>query len=441
MVYWRNYFYTSRSKNKLNRSGGLFYFTKISIGYLVKAGGGTIRIYKDDVDTGVYVDTSVGNVGELKFLDFSHTQTTTKNKITYTVTGGSVEVVYQMYEDTRNSNFMIYPCNRGGLGISDAMSTPLARNNLSVLLNKIQPHLATLDCKETKETMAASIDYLLNIIDGSSNNIDVILCGSTPIANNPANTLDQIEQNKILRQKVIEKVALNKRYYYIDKMLPFSINGDVTTAYGFVMSLGNGVYGDGVHYSALGIEIANTALTRLFNNTALMFGASGKNVNAPVKPSKLAIDSIIYGEASSLRFGADTGGYHWFIEYLYSFYLRDQSGNKIFQIATGGGKSSVLPSGYKLGGDTDTRNITHNSDYYQFKDSNSNGAIAPGGFMKVQAGVFRASLTRAQILAIPANSNAGAFCFCSDATGGACLVYARGINTTDWVKVKDDSAI
>jgi hypothetical protein len=64
-----------------------------------------------------------------------------------------------------------------------------------------------------------------------------------------------------------------------------------------------------------------------------------------------------------------------------------------------------------------------------------------GGLMHLQMGLLRNSFTRAELLAISALSQKGALAYCSDCTGGAQWVYARGNSSGDWVTVDGQAAI
>ncbi|MDR6580773.1 hypothetical protein [Pseudomonas extremaustralis] len=59
----------------------------------------------------------------------------------------------------------------------------------------------------------------------------------------------------------------------------------------------------------------------------------------------------------------------------------------------------------------------------------------------LRAGLFFNSFTRAQLLALSAASQIGALAYCSDCTGGAQWVYARGVGAQDWVTVAGNTAI
>ena len=65
----------------------------------------------------------------------------------------------------------------------------------------------------------------------------------------------------------------------------------------------------------------------------------------------------------------------------------------------------------------------------------------PSGRMNLLVGLIRSGHTRAQLLGMNANALQGSMAWCTDCTGGAQWVYAKGITSTDWVTVDGKAAI
>lgn len=411
--------------------GSIPTFSNVKIYVITEPGGGVANLIVDSVtvDT-VDTDTASG------VTVMSYTQTKSKKSVEMSATGGDVKIILAHITNADTYGTDIYQANyfgRGGLLLSDGMEYAQARANLQTVLSDIDPDFITFEMDDgfgDDGSADEAFQRLKTIIDTSAPLADKLIIGSTPRA-----VSDEV---KIRAGAYLQAQAYSSdaSYLFFDSHRSMGTYDDMVSIFGS---------DDGVHPNNSAQAYAASMIWSYLNLDAHLFGYSQAPVNAPHKPSTLAKESRFLGpNGNTVEFSTDPSfGFDWDLKFPRSIRFTKTTGGEsvIWQFS---GNDVVLPNieplnlRFNSSDNVRSREIETSSGYEftAYKKSDNQG-----GYMNLQVGLLRSSYTRAQLLSMNANALIGSLAFCSDCTGGAQWVYARGSGVTDWVTVDGKLAI
>lgn len=404
-------------------------FNTIKVFYIQEPGAGTINL----IVGGSIVATASASNATVGLGVLTYTQSYAQVTASITVSGSSVRVIGSHITNSVNSGVDFYDNGVGGLLLANATSTAQCRAIWQAWLTEINADFVTFEMDDDFGDAGANdtaLNYLISILDNSSPYADKVFIGSTPRSS--------YDVGKILSGEHIKQMCANKgaSYLFFDSYHIMGSYADMDAIFGV---------DDGVHPTASAEAYAAEILADQLGFKTFSLGYTGRAINDPSTISTLAKNSRFSGPNNNyLSLETDASfGYDWTIKYPRTLSFSGTAGSTSvdwqFSHNTG-----VFPHVMPLSVDFITaggvRRLSTSSasgyEFTQFKKTDN-----PNTFMNMQFGLIQNSFTRAQLLAIAANSVIGSFAFCSDCTGGAQLVYAKGSSSTDWVTVDGKTAI
>lgn len=159
------------------------------------ADAGTFKIAVDGVDATGYedIDTTAAEQG----LGIATITYGSAEQRTFRVTNltGNTRIVGVAFLDSTAPGAARAGIAQGGISLTQAL-TPGAISALETFVEDYQPHIITLEMKETSAEFATNLAVLLPLLRQSAPTAMIVGIGSTPVASNNA---DQLTQNAQLR--------------------------------------------------------------------------------------------------------------------------------------------------------------------------------------------------------------------------------------------------
>lgn len=410
------------------RGGSSPTFTDVKVYYIKEPSAGTLNL-----SVGGNVVATVSAAADVTGLGvLSYTQAAATGAVLTTVSGGSVRILFVHTRNTTVSGLDLHQTmNRGGLLLADATASAQGRAIWQAALTDINADLITFEMDDDFGDGAAadaSLNYLIGILDASSPYADKLFIGSTP------RTLN--DSLKMRSGHYLKGFCGNKgaSYLYFDSYHLLGTHAEMNTIFGA---------DDGVHPVAAVQAYAAEMLWEFLGLNGFNLGFVSRAVNDRGTPSRLARGTTIGdrpGREISITGDASSGS-DFTLTMTRSFAFASSTGVVLRRTSS---QPGVVSNVEPMATDFDTpanvrkRNVVTSTgiEITQLVKTDN-----PGGMQHLRAGLYFNSFTRAQLLALSAASNTGALAFCSDCTGGAQWVYARGINAQDWVTVAGNSAI
>ncbi|WP_454843417.1 hypothetical protein [Pseudomonas gorinensis] len=410
------------------RSGSSPTFTDVKVYYIKEPSAGTLNL-----SVGGTVVATVSAAADVTGLGvLSYTQAAATAAVLTTVSGGPVRVVLVHTRNTTVSGLDLHQTmNRGGLLLADATASAQGRSIWQAALTDINADLITFEMDDDFGDGAAadaSLNYLIDILDASSPYADKLFIGSTP------RTLN--DSLKMRSGHYLKGFCGNKgaSYLYFDSYHLLGTHAEMNTIFGA---------DDGVHPVAAVQAYAAEMLWEFLGLNGFNLGFVSRAVNDRGTPSRLARGTTIGdrpGREISITGDASSGS-DFTLTMTRSFAFASSTGVVLRRTSS---QPGVVSNVEPMATDFDTpanvrkRNVVTSTgiEVTQLVKTDN-----PGGMQHLRAGLYFNSFTRAQLLAISAASNFGALAFCSDCTGGAQWVYAKGVNAQDWVTVAGNTAI
>lgn len=431
--------FTSGSSASLIKSGVDPTFSRIRVFYIKEPGAGTLSLsVGGSVVASANANSLTQDCGVIEY-----TKTYGKSACLLSASSGDVRVVFAHVDNmaTLPGVDLYTSFATGGLSLANSMSYLSARNNLSFVLSVINPDLITFEMDDDfgdSSANDAAFSLFKSVIDSSIPVADKLFIGSTPRASNDAL---KIRSGNYLRSVCAKEGA---DYLFFDSYRIMGSHADMNAIFGS---------DDGTHPTASAQAFASESLIGFLSLNSFNLGKIPSPINSPQEPSILGWNTRFMLARTSDR-GSDLSietdnsfGFDWSVIYprTLSFKARGAYGTSSSVVWQFSSNVSVNPNVMPLSLDFispgNVRKLATSTssglEFTQFKKTDNQG----GGFMHMQLGLIRSSFTRAELLAINANSVLGSIAFCSDCTGGAQLVYARGLSPTDWVTVDGKSAI
>lgn len=436
---------SSGTEVELLKSGSSPTFSTVKVAYLIKSGGGTIQLKVDGSLVGSAIDTSSGTPSEIGFI--SHSQTYAKKTVAIVTSGGDVEVVYQWIESNDSNRVELHDLNKGGLSLEDALGSERSQSNLAALVEEIDLDLITYEGKENSSYLASEFSKLCDIFDSSASNADKIICGSTPTPLSEISNTDQLAQNDILYNEVVLRGNAGLPYRYADKYAPFVRGNDPSSAIEFLLDLGSDFYGDGIHFSQLGTEVANSQISQMFALSSSVYAKQLQPVWNRSDKSMLAPGTFFSGpNGNEISFTTDASfGFDWDLNIPRSFSIESTLGDVNFRLSSQPGSvSNVIPSSFDIGtaGSEIKASLSSVNGFkaWVFTDSNKAGASGNCFFrlINVPPVVYRADLLGGDY---PANTMPGAMVRVPDGAAGDGVYMAVGGSPSDWQKISTSGAV
>jgi hypothetical protein len=403
-------------------------FTDVKVYYVKEPGAGTINL----VVGGATVATANANAAAgLGIL--SYTQAAAQATVSTTVTGGSVRVLFAHMRRTDLSGVDLYGgMARGGLLLSDAVSLAQGRAIWQAALADIAPDFVSFEMDDDFGdglTNDAAFNSFAAILDASCPNADKLIIGSTPRA---ANDAGKLAATAFLKGACGTRGA---SYLFFDSYYLMGTYAEMNAIFGT---------DDGVHPLAAAQAYAAEILWEFLGLDGFNLGYVSRAINDRGTASRLARGTIIGADTGKqLTFNTDaTFGLDWTFAFPRTLSFVNDAGTLVWQYSNNVG---VFPNVMPLALDFNTQgnvrkldtSATTGVEYTRFRKTDNPG----GGLMHMETGLIRSHFTRAELLAIPANAMIGAMAFCTDCTGGAQWVYAKGTSATDWIAVDGKTAI
>lgn len=410
------------------RSGSSPTFTDVKVYYIKEPSAGTLNLSVAGTVV-ASVSAAADNTG-LGVL--SYTQAVGAGAVLTTVSGGAVRVLFVHTRNTTVSGLDVYQTmNRGGLLLADATATAQVRSIWQATLADINPDLITFEMDDDFGDGAsadASLNYLVGIIDTASPYADKLFIGSTP---RNVNDSLKMRSGHYLKGFCGKKSA---SYLYFDSYHLLGTHADMNVIFGT---------DDGTHPVASAQAYAAEILWEFLGLNGFNLGFVSRAVNDRGTPSRLARGTTIGdrpGREISITGDASSGS-DFTLNMTRSFAFASSTGVVLRRTSSQPGVvSNVEPmaTDFDTAANVRKRNVVTSTgiEVTQLVKTDN-----PGGMQHLRAGLYFNSFTRAQLLAISAASNFGALAFCSDCTGGAQWVYAKGSSPTDWATIDGKTAI
>jgi hypothetical protein len=410
------------------RSGSSPTFTDVKVYYIKEPSAGTLNL-----SVGGNVVATVSAAADVTGLGvLSYTQAVGTSAVLTTVSGGPVRIVLVHTRNTTVSGLDLYQTmNRGGLLLADATASAQGRSIWQQALTDINADLITFEMDDDfgdSGAADASLALLVGIIDASSPYADKLFIGSTPRALN--------DNLKMRSSQYLKEFcgAQNASYLFFDSYYLMGTYAEMDAIFGT---------DDGTHPTAAAQAYAAEILWEFLGLNGFNLGMTSRAVNDRGTPSRMARGTTIGdrpGREISITADASTGS-DFAINLTRSLAVVRTDGTILHRVSGQVGViSNVLPMTTDFGtaGDVRKRNVVTSSgvEVTQLVKTDN-----PSGMQHMRMGLIFNSFTRAQLLAISASSNIGALAFCSDCTGGAQWVFAKGSSATDWVTVDGKTAI
>ena len=407
-------------------------FVRLRVYYVTEPGAGSINL----VVGGVTVATASANAAVgAAFLECVHAYGSAA--VSTTVTGASVRVLFVHVENTAVSGVDWYgSMSVGGLLLASS-NTVQGMAIFQAVMTVIAPDFISFEMDDefgTDILSQTAFSALASVLDTSAPYADKLVIGSTPRSVNDAG---KIASTNWLRGQVAAK---NASWLFFDSYYLMGNYAEESAIFGA---------GDGTHPTASAQAYAAEVLWDFLGLNSQTLGYATRAVNDKGKPSWFARLSAFFGGLDNLSVETDaTFGYDWQIKFprALSFWTRGSEGTANAICWQFSGNTAVAPNVMPLSVDFNSvgnvRKLSADTssglEFTRLQKTDN-----PNGSMHLLVGLIRGNFTRAQLLALPANSLLGSIAFCTDcaAVGGAQLVYARGGYPNDWVTVDGKLAI
>ena len=404
-------------------------FTDVSVYYVREPGAGSISLTVG----GSVVATANADNASVGLGVLTWTQAAGIASVRTDVTTSPVKVLLVHSRNSTVSGVDLYlSMSRSGLLLGSATSSAQGRALWQATLSNIAPDLITFEMDDEFGDGGyndAAWAYFKSILETSSPYADKLIIGSTPRS---ADDASKIRAGKYLR---VQCAGSDASWLFFDSHALMGTYTEMTAIFGA---------DDGTHPAVPAQGFAATMLLSSLGIDAPFLGRAPLAVNNRAVASTMARGSSFgNGPTQELKFDTDgTFGLDWSAYYPRTFTFRKTDGSLVAQFSANTGTfPNVIPATYKIGTEADAKSVSvttaGGTSWWSANDTGNSS-----GRLNLHAGLIKAGpYTRAQLLALPANSLVGAIAFCSDATGGAGLVWARGGSLTDWVTVDGNAAI
>ena len=404
-------------------------FVNIKVYYVKEPGAGTINL----VVGGSTVATASANA-DIGVGVLSYTQAYAQVAVSVNVTGASVRVLLaHVNAESAYSGVDEYlNMEIGGLSIINATSSAQGRDIWQAVLSDISPDFVTFEMDDAfgdGGATDAAFALLTGILDTACPYADKLIIASTPRASGDA---VKLAASNYLKGFCGAKDA---SYLFFDSYYLMGSYADMGAIFGA---------DDGTHPSAAAQAYAAEIMWEFLGLNGFNLGYVSRAVNDTVYASRLARGTLLKGTLGNISFETDaTFGYDWTLKFPRTLtFTKTASGESVAWQFSGNTavNPNVIPINFDFNSAGDVRKLDINSaSGYEF--TRLRKTDNPNGLMNINTGLIRSSLTRAQLLAINANAVLGSIAFCTDCTGGAQLVYARGGYAADWATVDGKTAI
>jgi hypothetical protein len=433
---------TPTSNVNFLKGGSTPLFTNLAVYYVLENGAGSLNVQI----AGTTVQTiNANNSGTPTLGVYTYTQTLASKQVSLMGVSGNVKILEVHYVNATLNGVDLYDLGSPGQELTNMLSGTNAVSMFQQYMTNINPDLFTFEMHHFLN-WPTPLSTLSGYLNASIPNADILFMGPTPSAPSvpgsadPAGTAACLAYNEMVRA-----LCLTNSYIFFNQYEPFQ-----PLCFQTIANLG--WQGDGVHLAVPASAWLSSLLIQDLGIDKFLYGYTTKAVNDPLTPSNLAWNSIFRAGYSPDR-GTDLGvntdstfGYDWTINFP-----------RTLSFATRGNYGTTNSVGWQFSGNTAVNpnimplNITYNnaSSGLSIATDSTSGYLFtkyintanPTGLMNVNFGLVKANFTRTQLLALHANSLVGSIAFCTDCTGGAALVYARGNSLTDWVTVAGNAAI
>jgi hypothetical protein len=411
--------------------GGNPTFTSVRVYYIKEPSAGTLTlsVAGSAVATADAADASVG-LGMLEY-----TQSVAAASVSLACAGGSVRVLFVHVERSDRAGVDAYlSMSSAGLALSSSTASAQGMAIWTAALTQIAPDLIMFEMDDSfgdGGTAAAAWVAFKSVLDAGCPLADKIIIGSTPRASLDG---DKLAASNYLRGAV---AAADASYLYFDTYRLMGSYADQVAIFGS---------DDGTHPNKAAQAFAASVLWDFLGLSSPLLGRVPRAVVDRTYPSWIASGSMIgppdvNGVVHKLT--VDTYGNKGVYQTEYAFGVSKADGTCKFQISHSGAYPTVMPLAHDFDSagnvrKQDTVTLAGTVEFTRLRKTDN-----VGGKMHLDVGMVRlASYTRAELIAqAGANTLVGTICWCSDATGGAGLVVARGTGTTDWIKVDGATAI
>jgi hypothetical protein len=407
-------------------------FTDLKVYYIKEPSAGTINLVVNG--TTVATASAANSTVQLGVLTYTHAleQVT----VGLSVSGAPVRVINAHFKRSDingvdNYSFMAI----GGLLLSNSTSSPQGLALWAAIIADIAPDFVSFEMDDDfgdGGTNDAAWVALSGMLTTNAQYADKLVIGSTPRSTN--DNL-KIRSGAYLRSFCVGSDA---SYLFFDSYNIMGTYADMDAIFGT---------DDGTHPVSAAQAYAAEIIWNFLGLNSCYAGVNPRAINDASTPSKLGRNSSVTGPGGyDLQLNTDAVfGYDWEVNFPRSISFKSgmYGGYIPWQFSANSGLiPNVMPItvDFNYPGDVKKMALDSSSGYeftHLIKTDN------PSGSMNLQIGLLKTGFTRAQLLALGANSLIGAVAFCTDcaATGGAQLVYARGGSPTDWVTVDGKLAI
>lgn len=403
-------------------------FTDVKVYYVKEPGAGTINL---DVGGATVATASADAAVGIGIL--SYTQASAQAPVVTTVTGFPVRVLLVHKLSTTASGVDLYSNMAiGSLSLSSAMSSVQGRALFQAVLADISPDFVSFEMDDNFGDGAASdaaLNTLTAILDATCPNADKLFIGSTPRS--------AVDAGKIAARNKLKTMCGSKgeSYLFFDSYYLLGSYADMTAIFGA---------DDGTHPTASAQAYAAEILWNFLGLNGFNLGYVPRAVNDRGTASRFGRGTK-FGAGAGREVTLDTDaafGFDWWLSFPRAFTFKTETGTLVAQFS---GNTAVFPHVLPINVDFNSAgnvrkmgtSTASGYEFTQFRKTDNPG----GGYMHINTGMIRTNFTRAELLAINANAVLGAIAFCTDCTGGAQLVYAKGGGPTDWVTVDGKAAI
>lgn len=402
-------------------------FTTLTVYYVKEPGAGTVNLLVNGVQQATASAAGAAGLGVL-----TYTQALATMPVRVTVTGASVRILFAHRVQGVSGVDAYQTMNQGGLLLANATSSAQGRAIWQATMASIAPDLVTFEMDDEFGDGAgndAAFTYLSGILDAACPYADKLIIGSTPRSNNDA--------GKLTSRNYLKNFCGNKNasYLFFDSYYLMGSYAEMNAIFGT---------DDGTHPTAAAQAYAAEILWNFLGLNGFNLGYTPRAVNDPGTPSRLAQGTTLgYRADRQLKLNTDASfGYDWTFAFPRTLSFTNAAGVVNWQFSANTAVNPhVMPISVDFTSAGNVRKLdtsmSSGIEFTRYRKTDNPG----GGFMHLQTGLIRSGFTRSELLAIPANQVIGAIAYCTDCTGGAQWVYAKGVNSTDWATVDGKAAI
>lgn len=402
-------------------------FDNMEVRYIAEAGAGTFKLQVNGVDQQTF---NADNGGAPAIVRYTFTQASAQLLTKLIGLTGNVKIISVHFINTVNGGVNTYDCSMPGTFLSDKMITGGAQGQgiFQAFLADLVPDLISSEMKHWDANFTTAFTDLANILDAACPLADKIFIGSTPVA---------VSDNLgLLQAAVIRGVCISRGYIWWDGYAPVQ-------SYANLVAMG--WQGDGTHPAYQCQAYLASLLWSDLGFDRFMYGVLPRAVNDPQRASTMGSGTRISSNPVVGYHACTTDGFNLDFKWNVprSVWWNDNAAVLKFRISA---NEAVFPhvgfQNYYIGGAAPTWQVFHEAPGAQEVRAYRNIATPAGPGLPVRHGMMMAGpYTRAQLLALPANSLKGYLAYCSDATGGACIAWSHGASPTDWLNLVTGAAI